>query len=120
MPIDGSACCYRTCYPNASFALGKRHHSIPEGTVDPTGGIFLHRRSYVAVNIGTPWSFWNDQDIRWGLDHNRAIEEIATSCRGNQTRLALTSLSRLIPEFERSGDGSAGDIRSDARTGSGV
>jgi O-antigen biosynthesis protein WbqV len=31
----------------------------------------------------------------------RAIEEIATACRGNQTRLALMLLSRLIPEFER-------------------
>ena len=31
----------------------------------------------------------------------RAIEEIATACRGNQTRLALTLLSRLVPEFER-------------------
>jgi O-antigen biosynthesis protein WbqV len=44
----------------------------------------------------------------------RAIEEIATACRGNQTRLALTLLSRLIPEFERSAEGS------DARAGTGA
>jgi O-antigen biosynthesis protein WbqV len=41
----------------------------------------------------------------------RAIEEIATACRGNQTRLALTLLGRLIPEFERHTDGSQGDVR---------
>jgi FlaA1/EpsC-like NDP-sugar epimerase len=41
----------------------------------------------------------------------RAIEEIATACRGNQARLALTLLSRLIPEFERNSDGSQADNR---------
>jgi O-antigen biosynthesis protein WbqV len=46
----------------------------------------------------------------------RAIEEIATACRGNQTRLALTLLSRLIPEFERHSDGS----QADARAGTGA
>jgi O-antigen biosynthesis protein WbqV len=46
----------------------------------------------------------------------RAIEEIATACRGNQTRLALTLLSRLIPEFERNTDGS----HADARAGTGA
>jgi O-antigen biosynthesis protein WbqV len=46
----------------------------------------------------------------------RAIEEIATACRANQTRLALTLLSRLIPEFERDTDGS----HADARAGIGV
>jgi O-antigen biosynthesis protein WbqV len=45
----------------------------------------------------------------------RAIEEIATACRGNQTRLALTLLSRLIPEFERASDA----VQADARAGSG-
>jgi FlaA1/EpsC-like NDP-sugar epimerase len=44
----------------------------------------------------------------------RAIEEIATACRGNQTRLALMLLSRLIPEFERSGEAA------DARAGTGA
>jgi FlaA1/EpsC-like NDP-sugar epimerase len=44
----------------------------------------------------------------------RAIEEIATACRGNQARLALTLLSRLIPEFERSSDGSQVDTRAGA------
>jgi len=41
----------------------------------------------------------------------RAIEEIATACRGNQSRLALTLLSRLIPEFERTQDGAQADVR---------
>jgi len=29
------------------------------------------------LNTGTSWSTWDDQDIRWGLDHNRSIEETA-------------------------------------------
>jgi hypothetical protein len=29
------------------------------------------------LNTGTPWSSWDDQDIRWGLDHDRPIGEIA-------------------------------------------
>jgi hypothetical protein len=29
------------------------------------------------LNMGTPWSSWDDEDIRWGLDHNNSIEEIA-------------------------------------------
>ncbi|HEX3415950.1 MAG TPA: hypothetical protein VHT21_06040 [Stellaceae bacterium] len=29
------------------------------------------------LNTGTPWSAWDDQDIRWGLDHNSSMEEIA-------------------------------------------
>jgi DNA primase len=28
-------------------------------------------------NTDTPWSSWEDQGIRWGLDHNQSIEEIA-------------------------------------------
>jgi FlaA1/EpsC-like NDP-sugar epimerase len=41
----------------------------------------------------------------------RAIEEIATACRGNQAKLALMLLSRLIPEFERNADPAAADTR---------
>jgi FlaA1/EpsC-like NDP-sugar epimerase len=41
----------------------------------------------------------------------RAIEEIATACRGGQVRLALTLLGRLVPEFEHNADGSAGEAR---------
>jgi FlaA1/EpsC-like NDP-sugar epimerase len=41
----------------------------------------------------------------------RAIDEIATACRGGQPRLALTLLGRLIPEFEHNADGSAGEVR---------
>jgi hypothetical protein len=29
------------------------------------------------LNTGTPWGPSEDRDIRWGLDHNRSIEEIA-------------------------------------------
>jgi hypothetical protein len=29
------------------------------------------------LNTDTPWSAWDDQDIRWGLDHDRSIGEIA-------------------------------------------
>src|SRR3954452_4082982 len=29
------------------------------------------------LNTCTPWSSWDDDDIRWGLDHNRSIEETA-------------------------------------------
>jgi hypothetical protein len=29
------------------------------------------------LNTGTPWSSWDDEDIRWGLDHDSSIEEIA-------------------------------------------
>ncbi|MSP00480.1 MAG: polysaccharide biosynthesis protein [Acetobacteraceae bacterium] len=46
----------------------------------------------------------------------RAIDEIATACRGNQSRLALTLLGRLIPEFERVGDGSQVDVRAGTGT----
>jgi len=41
----------------------------------------------------------------------RAIEEIATACRGGQIRLALTLLGRLVPEFEHNADGTAGSAR---------
>ena len=50
----------------------------------------------------------------------RAIEEIASACRANQTHLALTLLSRLIPEFERHSNGSPAGIAADARAGSGT
>ena len=29
------------------------------------------------LNTGTPWSSWEDEDIRWGRDHNHSIEETA-------------------------------------------
>jgi FlaA1/EpsC-like NDP-sugar epimerase len=35
----------------------------------------------------------------------RAIDEIAAACRGGQTRLALTLLGRLVPEFEHNAEG---------------
>lgn len=30
------------------------------------------------LNTGTPWTAGEDEDIRWGLDHNHSIEEIAS------------------------------------------
>ncbi|HVY16882.1 MAG TPA: nucleoside-diphosphate sugar epimerase/dehydratase [Rhodopila sp.] len=41
----------------------------------------------------------------------RAIDEIGSACRGNQIKLALTLLGRLIPEFEHNADGSVGEVR---------
>jgi FlaA1/EpsC-like NDP-sugar epimerase len=35
----------------------------------------------------------------------RAIDEIAAACRGGQSRLALTLLGRLVPEFEHNAEG---------------
>jgi FlaA1/EpsC-like NDP-sugar epimerase len=35
----------------------------------------------------------------------RAIDEIATACRGGQPRLALMLLGRLVPEFEHNAEG---------------
>jgi hypothetical protein len=29
------------------------------------------------LNTDAPWTSWEDQHIRWGLDHNSSIEEIA-------------------------------------------
>jgi FlaA1/EpsC-like NDP-sugar epimerase len=41
----------------------------------------------------------------------RAIDEIALACRSGQTRLALTLLSRLVPEFEHNVEGATGMVR---------
>ena len=41
----------------------------------------------------------------------RAIEEIATACRAGQLRMALTLVSRLVPEFEHNVAGDAGIAR---------
>jgi O-antigen biosynthesis protein WbqV len=35
----------------------------------------------------------------------RAIDEIATACRGGQARLALVLVGRLVPEFEHNAEG---------------
>jgi hypothetical protein len=29
------------------------------------------------LNSGTTWSVFDDEDIRWAIDHNRSIEETA-------------------------------------------
>jgi O-antigen biosynthesis protein WbqV len=41
----------------------------------------------------------------------RAIDEIASACRGGQARLALTLLGRLVPEFAHNADGTAETAR---------
>jgi O-antigen biosynthesis protein WbqV len=43
----------------------------------------------------------------------RAVDEIATACRGGQARLALTLLGRLVPEFAHNADGASGDTRAE-------
>jgi hypothetical protein len=48
-----------------------------------------------SLNTGTPWSSWEDEDIRWGLDHNSSIEEIADFlCR------RLSEVRQRIGEIE--------------------
>jgi O-antigen biosynthesis protein WbqV len=47
----------------------------------------------------------------------RAIDEIASACRGGQVRLALNALAHLVPEFEHNVAGMAGAVhRLAART----
>jgi O-antigen biosynthesis protein WbqV len=41
----------------------------------------------------------------------RAIDEIAQACRGGQTRLALSMLRRMVPEFDHNETGSADSAR---------
>jgi hypothetical protein len=54
------------------------------------------------LNAGTPWSTWDDQDIRWGLDHNRSIEEIA--CFLCRTPSEIGQRIREIEEADAIGD----------------
>jgi len=44
----------------------------------------------------------------------RAVEEIATACRGGQARLALTLLGRMVPEFAHNADGDSGEKRTES------
>jgi hypothetical protein len=54
------------------------------------------------LNTCTPWSSWDDQDIRWQLDHNRSIEEIADFlCR---TPSEIRQRMREIAEADSIGD----------------
>jgi hypothetical protein len=56
------------------------------------------------LNTGTPWSSWDDQDIRCGLDHNRSIEETADFlCR---TPSEVRQRIREITEADAIGDSS--------------
>jgi FlaA1/EpsC-like NDP-sugar epimerase len=41
----------------------------------------------------------------------RAIDEMAAACRGGQTKMALSMLGRMVPEFDHNEDGSAGSAR---------
>jgi FlaA1/EpsC-like NDP-sugar epimerase len=40
----------------------------------------------------------------------RAIDEIASACRGGQVRLALNTLAHLVPEFEHNGPGATATV----------
>jgi FlaA1/EpsC-like NDP-sugar epimerase len=40
----------------------------------------------------------------------RAIDEIASACRGGQVRLALNTLAHLVPEFEHNGPGALATV----------
>jgi hypothetical protein len=52
------------------------------------------------LNTGTPWSSWDDQDIRWG--HSRSIEETANFlCR---TPSEVRQRIREIAEADAIGD----------------
>jgi hypothetical protein len=54
------------------------------------------------LNTGTPWSSWDDQDIRLGLDQNRSIEETADFlCR---TPSEVRQRIREIAEADAIGD----------------
>jgi hypothetical protein len=54
------------------------------------------------LNTGTPWSSWDDEDIRWGLDHNGSIEEIANFlCR---TPSEVRRRTEQIAEADAIGD----------------
>jgi hypothetical protein len=54
------------------------------------------------LNTGTPWSPWDDEDIRWGLDHKRSIEETADLlCR---TPAEIRQRIREIAEADAIGD----------------
>jgi hypothetical protein len=54
------------------------------------------------LNTGTPWSEWDDADIRWGLDHGRSIKETAEFlCR---TPSEIRQRIREIEEADEKGD----------------
>jgi hypothetical protein len=54
------------------------------------------------LNTDTPWSEWDDSDIRWGLDHGRSIDETADFlCR---TPSEIRQRMREIAEADAIGD----------------
>ena len=54
------------------------------------------------LNTGAPWSAWEDQDIRWGLDNNASVEEIANFlCR---TPSEIRQRIKEIAEVDAIGD----------------
>jgi hypothetical protein len=61
------------------------------------------------LNTGTPWSAGEDEDIRWGLEHNRSNEETADFlCR---TRSEVRERVGEIAEADALGDPSLLDDR---------
>jgi hypothetical protein len=54
------------------------------------------------LNTGTPWSPWDDDDIRWALENNRSIEDTADFlCR---TPSEIHQRIREIAEADAIGD----------------
>ena len=54
------------------------------------------------LNTGNPWNGWDDQDIRWGIEHDRPIEETADFlCR---TPSEIYKRMREIAEADAIGD----------------
>jgi O-antigen biosynthesis protein WbqV len=60
-----------------------------------------------AVPTGTPGLLMATPRTTDPAIVGRAIDEIASSCRGGQVRLALAQLGRMVPEFAHNIDGSA-------------
>lgn len=54
------------------------------------------------LNTGTPWSEWDDQDIRWGQEHGCSIDDTAEFlCR---TRAEIRERIEEIAEADARGD----------------
>ena len=50
-PASPNSRCYRNCCRTSSFMLRKGVYSTPERRVEPSGGVFLHRRRDAAIKV---------------------------------------------------------------------
>jgi hypothetical protein len=64
----------------------------------------IHPCEELNLNSGTPWSPWDDDDIRWGLDHDRSIEETANFlCRTpSEIRQRIEEIAEADETFQSS------------------